>query len=333
MTADAKIGLLLGLVFIFIIAFIINGVTGPLSHPNAANASSAVAKSNDNPGLAGAAQEAQRKLDWQQELDGRTTSLQVPATTPATADASTQTSAVAKDSTAPDQMPASQTLDDGIKTVVESLTADSGQAKSEVPIDTTGPKPAAEPSPTVAAAGKEKAMPGPTPAVTVRKEAPKEYVVQPGDDLSKIAKKVYGPVDGNRYVNVMRIFQFNRTVLKHEDEVAVGQKLRIPPLPASKPVASTPAKPAGVLPAAQFEQVSAVGESNPLTPKAAVTTAGLSQTGGRWYVVQADDSLWKIAASQLGSGARLEEIVKLNAAVIKNKDNLAVGARLRLPAK
>ena len=49
------------------------------------------------------------------------------------------------------------------------------------------------------------------------------YTVKSGDTLSKIAKEVYGNVNG-----YMRIFEANRPMLKHPDEIYPGQKLRIP---------------------------------------------------------------------------------------------------------
>jgi nucleoid-associated protein YgaU len=52
------------------------------------------------------------------------------------------------------------------------------------------------------------------------------------------------------------------------------------------------------------------------------------------YTVREGDSLWKIAASQLGNGSRFEEIAKLNADVLKGReDNLNVGMQLKIPAK
>jgi nucleoid-associated protein YgaU len=140
--------------------------------------------------------------------------------------------------------------------------------------------------------------------------------------------------------NVQRIYEFNRAVLKSEDVVTPGQKLRIPPLPAT--ASSKPAKPEDVLPPSQFEKVAAMGKSNVTQPKVSTaaqvqTTAssgsGQTQADGRWYVVRENDNLWKIAAGQLGNGARFEEIVKLNGAILKDTDNLTPGTRLKLPAK
>src|SRR3954467_8838555 len=49
------------------------------------------------------------------------------------------------------------------------------------------------------------------------------YDVKPGDNLSKIAKQVYG--DANKY---HQIFEANRPMLKNPDAIFPGQKLRIP---------------------------------------------------------------------------------------------------------
>jgi nucleoid-associated protein YgaU len=146
--------------------------------------------------------------------------------------------------------------------------------------------------------------------------------VAEGESLASVAKKVYGPEEGNRLVNVQRIYEANRDVLKSPDEVIAGQKLVIPPLPRS---GSGPKKPEEVLSAALFKFQSESGA------KPAPAAAPSPKQEGRWYVVQDGDNLWKIAVNQLGSGARYEEIVKLNA--LKDKDSLDVGMRLRLPAK
>ena len=55
-------------------------------------------------------------------------------------------------------------------------------------------------------------------------EPPAQYYdVKPGDNLSKIAKQVYG--DANKY---HLIFEANRPMLKNADAIFPGQKLRIP---------------------------------------------------------------------------------------------------------
>ena len=79
MTSDAKIGLLLGLVFIFVIAFIINGL--PNLRPQTGKAevpTNMVSLTDEDFGVADRARKAQETLDWtsligEQQTDGQDT--------------------------------------------------------------------------------------------------------------------------------------------------------------------------------------------------------------------------------------------------------------------
>jgi len=51
------------------------------------------------------------------------------------------------------------------------------------------------------------------------------------------------------------------------------------------------------------------------------------------YVVQKGDTLWMIAAKELGSGHRWKYIYELNKEKIKNPDKLRVGTRLEIPVE
>ncbi|MHA7812828.1 MAG: LysM peptidoglycan-binding domain-containing protein [Phycisphaerales bacterium] len=57
-----------------------------------------------------------------------------------------------------------------------------------------------------------------------------EYVVRPGDSLSKISLNIYG---SSRHARL--IFESNRDVLKSMDDISVGQLLKLPPLPEQEP--------------------------------------------------------------------------------------------------
>ncbi len=59
--------------------------------------------------------------------------------------------------------------------------------------------------------------------VTTRKKTMRYYIVQPGDYLSKIAKKVYGK--SSAYI---KIYEANQDILKDPALIFPGQKLRIP---------------------------------------------------------------------------------------------------------
>ena len=64
----------------------------------------------------------------------------------------------------------------------------------------------------------------PRPAEPAPTSTPATYVVQKGDSLSKIAKRVYGNANDWR-----RIFEANRDSVENPDLIFPGQTLKIPP--------------------------------------------------------------------------------------------------------
>lgn len=138
------------------------------------------------------------------------------------------------------------------------------------------------------------------------------YVVQPGDNLGKIAPKVYGPELGNKIATVERIFLANKQNLKSPDSIVPGQKLVIPQLSSVQVLGES------VFSEGMFERV-----------KNAFVRKGKPQP--RQYIVRDGDSLWQIAEEVLGDGNRYCEIVELNSNIISDVDDLSVGMRLKLP--
>jgi nucleoid-associated protein YgaU len=260
MTSDAKIGLLLGLVFIFIIAFIINGL--PNFHGDKNNNELTTTMFNSqNEGLGLAARE--RKVIEQNEPIIKYPPI---AHKPPTAN--------------PD-------------------------ARFEMPL------------PNNALDRKETAQP-------TKPALPKIYVIAAGDNLTLIAKRFYGPEEGNRIINITRILEANRKVLKSLDEIYEGQKIIIPPLPASAPDKN---KIKGVFSSSMFEKVKNIGKRH------FSSADSKTKQSGQHYVVQEGDSLWRIAANQLGDALRYQEIAKLNSDILDDEDTLAVGMRLKLPTR
>jgi LysM repeat protein len=188
MTSDAKIGLLLGLVFIFIIAFIINGL--PKFRSGANNnelTTNMVSYTNEPPGIADKERKAQEALDLT-PFEKRPT----------------------------DEVPAPLAQNPDIRSAQKTIVEEPKQVQSAWP---------------------------------------KTYVVQTNDNLADVAKKFYGPEQGNKPASVTRIFEANRNILKSPDEIYVGQKLVIPAPPAST---SSQSKPSGVLSGPMFEKASSV---------------------------------------------------------------------------
>ena len=274
MTRDAKIGLLLGLAFIFMIAFIINGLPG--SRPDSNELTNTMANfPNNPPGLAAREREVIR-----------TESIRSEATEVATPPIGEP--GIRDQRTLPD-VPVIPDESYKVGPVVPGPVRDT---KMEI--------------------GKPKA---------VRPALPKIYTVTDGDNLASIAKKFYGPEAGNKRANIMRIFEANRKILETPDDIYVGQKLVIPPLPGSEQE-----KDKGIFSSEIFKKVVSIGREH-LTNK--VRRAKPSKL----YTVRDDDNLWRIAAEQLGDGSRYKEIAKLNADILEDEDFVPVGTRLKLPAR
>ncbi len=268
MTSDAKIGLLLGLVFIFIIAFIINGLPRFRSNTNNNELTTNMVNSqNDSIGIAAKERKAQEAFNRTERNN---------------------------------KEPADE---------VQPPSDNQGKIRYQVQLS--------KDDPVVEAADDKVRIKKPSP---VKPDLPKIYVVSKGDNLAVIAQKFYGPEKGNKKINVARIFEANRKLLKSPDEVYEGQKLIIPLLKD---------KAESVFPKSLFEKVKSI--SRKLTSSDTPKTPSAKRN--RQYVVREGDSLWQIAAAQLGDGTRYEEISELNADILEDEDDIPVGLRLRMPAR
>lgn len=300
MTSDAKVGLLLGLVFIFIIAFVLNGLP---RFRNAANNSelttNMVNSQNDTLGIGTRERKAQEFVDFQEQL-GEQTLEEIKTPTENTQD-------VRFTMELPQNMFAAE------DTSNEEI-ADQSEPISMNPFEPIAPA-------SVANEQTETTRPEP-----VRPAAPKIYVVSEGDSLGEIAKKFYGEQEGNRIINVTRIFEANGNILKSPHEIVVGQKLVIPSLRIST---TDSGEPGSSFSGSLFEKVKSIGKRHLTVDSPRVGKA----IQGEHYVVKDGDSLWRIAAEKLGNGSRYKEISKLNADVLEDEDDLFVGIRLRLPAR
>ena len=297
MTSDAKVGLLLGLIFIFIIAFVLNGLP---RFRNAANNSeltmNMVNSQNDNLGIGTRERKAQEFVDLQEQLS---------------------------ESTIEDvQTPVEKTED--VRYTMElprKMYAEEDTSNEEVH-DRDEPVSFNPFEPIVSASVVEE-QPEPAKPKPVRPAAPKFYVVSEGDSLSDIAKKYYGEQEGNRLINVTRIFEANKNILKSPHEIVVGQKLVIPSLKISSTEISN------ALSGSLFEKVRSISKRRLTTGSPGISKA----IQGEHYVVKDGDSLWRIAEKKLGNGGRYTAISKLNADILEDEDDLFVGMRLRLPAR
>jgi nucleoid-associated protein YgaU len=303
MTADAKVGLLLGLVFIVLIAFLINGLPGFLNPPSKLNV-------------------------------------------------------------LPQDKTPNRLIDEQVKIAVEAMTPRPTVRISEPSKETrtsvtlTGDKPvikdAAE-EPKVAPQPKEPAVttdkpvePKPVDSKPVKQVAEsRTYVVQPGDNLSKIAVAMYGAEVGNKLATVQALYEANKDQMKTAGDLLPGKKLVIPNLapPAETKAAaeSTPAKAADKATTKTADKPAAKPAGKSAKPKPANPDPGsFEQTkkkpvsqkdAGKSYRVKSGESLWAIAEKQLGDGNRYREIISLNAQVLRKPDDVRGQMDLKLPKR
>jgi nucleoid-associated protein YgaU len=180
--------------------------------------------------------------------------------------------------------------------------------------------------------------------------ATRTHKVQSGDNLTRIARKYYGPEHETKY---KRIFQANRDKMADESTLQVGMVLVIPPMNA---VASIPApapepRRAALAP---HGRIASEPERAALAPRGRLAIAPLPRdemtlaeldahfkkptagrvASGRVYVVRRGDSLTTIARKVLNDGSRAS-VLKLydaNRDRLQSPDHLAVGMTLRIPA-
>ena len=188
MTSNAKIGLLLGLAIIFLIVFVINGLSG-FDNAGDDNPSPIIVK--DPPGI---------RPDITSEVFQlrRVPDVHVKETSP------------------PDDK--------------ERIQATLSQTTSPYETDNY-----TEP---------------------VKQVWPKVYIVCKGDNLADIAKKFYGPKEGNRRAIVKRIFEANSKLLESPDKIYPGQRLIIPSLRA---LVQDKNGIDSIFPESMFEKVESIG--------------------------------------------------------------------------
>lgn len=152
------------------------------------------------------------------------------------------------------------------------------------------------------------APPEPSPMVAAD---PKVYVVQPGDTLTGISKKLYNTIRHSE-----RIFEANRDKLDSAHDLRVGMKLALP---------DGVSRLEGAVPAV----ASPIAGAN-FTPGVAEPPAA----PGKLHVVQKDDSLWKIAEKYCGDRGieeMIQTLLKANPKLKDRADLIREGWKLIIP--
>lgn len=327
MTSDAKIGLLLGLVFIFIIAFIINGLPSFKSETDNNELTTTMVSLNKQLGIGSGVSDSE-VLDRPGLLERPVLALPVVIEDAAVEQsaAAAQGSPAAGDSELvrySAALPGSNSNNELSTGMFDKPTKTIEIVAPAEQVAVVMESPSVEEN-LLRQASSDVVAKVDRPTVTAPKI--KEYVVQDGDSLGSISKKLYGEELGNKKANIDAIFDANKKALKSPDAIFVGQKLIIPTIEGSPAtVAISEDKPLG---SSMLERVKQIGQRGAITKKEEPVAAV-----GVKYVVKEGDNLWKIAHKELGDGNRFTEIVKMNSDVLKNKDSIVVGMPLVLPKK
>jgi len=137
-------------------------------------------------------------------------------------------------------------------------------------------------------------------------------IVQPGDSLWTIARRVYG---SGAFFKALQ--EHNRYRYPNTHDLKIGDEVLTPD------VAELRKKYPGLCPRER--------KRGPGTPVMANVSTHLA--AGRTYIVEEGDTLYDIARYELGAGGRWPEIYQLNSQTLGNDfDYLRPGTRLKLPA-
>lgn len=358
MTADAKVGLLLGLVFIGIIAFVINGlpdfIHSAREKPVVETAVTTQTGSNlvIEPAVVDAARNLQEKRTSVRYVQPPS-DVMVPDQHAGGSDGSSAT---------PEQLVSGNTVSSAV-----------GAEKSSQPGSTVAVVKPQEPQPslvnpqvdqtvqvaqqTAAQIQQQNRPDNPAAPKTLQKPvAGANHVVQDGESLAVIAKKYYGQEEGNRKSTIQMLYEANKNILESPDKIQVGDQLVIPKVKSAAAPQAVPAKKesaAGAL-LDKFKNVFTLADSkkNNMAVKEIFKEKDVSKNvskdsitgdkktekpqslkGVTEYTVQSGDYLYKIARKFLGDNDRYPEIAELNRDVLTNGDHLQVGMKLKIPKR
>ncbi len=230
MTTDAKVGLLLGLVFIVIIAFVINGLpdfVGKFKDKPAVVETAVTTQTGGNLVIEPAVVDVARSLQ-----QGRTNNLRYvdsPSESDAAESLSGESQTTENVAGAAESQNTLATSDSQANATLAQPQTQEGQPQAELlSPQLTQTQRAAQ---TTVSQVETAVTPQPkTAAVQTATISGKTHIVTEGESLASIAKKYYGPEFGNQRAIIEAIYKANKSVLDSPNKVRIGDKLIIPTL-------------------------------------------------------------------------------------------------------
>ena len=272
MTADAKIGLLLGLMFIVIIAFLLTGLPDFLQKGSDGVIETAITPDNEN------------TITVNQAVSSIVENLE-PASLRRAQPPQTE------------QVVADFSRDEPVQTPIGTGVTELPDAQPELSEVIELPS---QP--------RHSRIAGSSPvaygSVSTSTSESKTHVVQSGENLAEIAMRYYGKENGNRRVTVQRLYEVNNDILESPDKIRQGDKLTIPPYGELM----NPTRPSAQGLLNRFQDLFEPAGQTEMTTRAGTRPA----SGPKVYTVREGDRLWDIADELLGTGNRYMEIARLN---------------------
>ncbi|QOV88999.1 LysM peptidoglycan-binding domain-containing protein [Humisphaera borealis] len=305
MTRETKIGLLVGLAFIIVVAILLTDHTATTTDPKPA------AQSDIGDSVRQSVTTPQAQIPTRADLDKKRAEPVRPPVVQIGPDSSSPPITIAPDTSRGAGQPpvvvnngvrGDGRLPDLVARHPDELMAVGG------PGQPTPPKPAAPP-----------VVP------------PKTYIAEAGDSVSRIASRTMG---ANSKANREALIKANPSLQAEGNPVILGKSYVIPSAGAvAQATEPKPAAPGQTPPGNPAPGRPAPGQPTP--PVAAQTgpfrKPPASAPNTYWYTVKENDNLWRIAASELGNGNLWQQIKDLNADVLKGGETVHANQRIRLP--
>lgn len=239
MTTDAKVGLLLGLVFIVIIAFVINGLpdfVGKFKESTVVETAVTTQTGGNlviEPAVVDVARSLQQGRSNMRYVETPTETVNLELS----AGGSQATEAIATE-TAPDAP------EPGFSNTVKAVENPS-LVLPQVQRQETQSNPQLTQTQQAAqeTVSHIEAAPSKTAAVQSPTLSGKTHLVSEGESLGSIAKKYYGTEAGNQRATIQKLYEANKSVLDSPNKINIGDKLIIPELPETQAQPAQAVKP------------------------------------------------------------------------------------------
>ena len=158
--------------------------------------------------------------------------------------------------------------------------------------------------------------------------ATETYTVKSGDNLYKIAKRVYG--NGEKW---RTLADANKDKISKNGNLQVGTVLLVPAAKVALKTVTDPMATLGVRKAADARATTPGRTADPAPIAKSIAKSEPAAKKGTTYTVKPGDSLGQISRATLGTSKRVDDIIAANKGKLVDEDSIQVGMVLRIPTR